>query len=170
MSDRAENPGSSHQPIWHAARLERTLHPGAPLPVLVAVADECLVAECTHRLRISEKAIATESYTVRAQGHERAIMPLCTVFRSGKRAETYLYLAQGQPFEDLPPELRAAFGEPCFVMALNLSEERQLARVDTRQVLEHLETRGFYLQLPPETPVEEQISQRFSGKGNKRRK
>lgn len=94
-------------------------------------------------------------------------MPLCTVFRSDKRAETYLYLARDQPFEDLPPELREAFGEPCFVMTLDLSEDRRLARVDTRQVLEHLETSGFYLQLPPEITVEEQISQRFSDKGNK---
>lgn len=94
-------------------------------------------------------------------------MTLCTVFRSDKRAETYLYLASGQAFEDLPPELRQAFGEPCFVMALNLSANRRLARVDARLVLEHLEAQGFYLQLPPEIPVEEEITRRFSGGGNK---
>jgi hypothetical protein len=92
-------------------------------------------------------------------------MALCTVFRSGRKAETYLYLAQGRVFEDLPRELREAFGEPCFVMALNLTENRRLAHVDAGQVLEHLEEQGFFLQLPPEIPVEEEITRRFSGEG-----
>ncbi|MCW8873112.1 YcgL domain-containing protein [Pseudomonadota bacterium] len=92
-------------------------------------------------------------------------MALCTIFRSGKKAETYLYLAQGQVFEDLPPELQEAFGEPCFVMTLNLSENRRLARADAMQVLEHFEKQGFFLQLPPDIPVEEEITHRFSGEG-----
>ena len=92
-------------------------------------------------------------------------MTLCTVFRSVKRAETYLYLAQDQVFEDLPPELREAFGEPCFVMTLNLNADRRLARVDAGQVLAHLEEQGFFLQLPPEIPAEEEITHRFSGEG-----
>jgi uncharacterized protein YcgL (UPF0745 family) len=86
----------------------------------------------------------------------------CSVYRSGKKAETYLYLAQGLTFDDVPPELRQAFGEPAFVMQLKLSEQRRLARVDVLQVLEQLETNGFYLQLPPELPVEEEISRGLS--------
>jgi uncharacterized protein YcgL (UPF0745 family) len=93
-------------------------------------------------------------------------MALCTIYRSGNKAETYLYLPRGQAFEDLPPELRESFGEPSFVMTLNLSEKRQLARADVVQVLEQFEKQGFYLQLPPEIPVEDEISRRFSGRGN----
>jgi len=89
-------------------------------------------------------------------------MALCTVYRSGNKAETYLYLAQGQAFEDLPAELREAFGQPAFVMHLNLGADRRLARADTRSVLNHLETNGYFLQLPPEIPVEEEITRRFS--------
>jgi uncharacterized protein YcgL (UPF0745 family) len=89
-------------------------------------------------------------------------MALCTVYRSGRKAETYLYLAQGHAFEDLPPDLRRAFGEPSFVMHLNLGADRRLARVDTHSVLKHLETEGYYLQLPPEIPVEEEITRRYS--------
>ena len=91
-------------------------------------------------------------------------MRLCTVFRSGKKAETYLYLAHGRSYEDLPPELRQAFGEPAFVMQLNLSEQRRLARVDVRRVIADLDAQGFYLQLPPEIPIEEEITTRFSNK------
>jgi uncharacterized protein YcgL (UPF0745 family) len=91
-------------------------------------------------------------------------MMFCSIYRSGKKAETYLYLAEGLAFEELPAELRAAFGEPAFVMALKLDEGRRLARVDVRLVLERLREPGYFLQLPPELPVEEEISRRFAGR------
>jgi uncharacterized protein YcgL (UPF0745 family) len=91
---------------------------------------------------------------------------LCKVYRSGKKAETYLYVDQGMAFDDLPEALRAAFGEPTFVMQLTLGNGRRLARVDVQQVLEQLETQGYFLQLPPELPVEDEIAQRFSCRGS----
>jgi hypothetical protein len=91
-------------------------------------------------------------------------MALCTVYRSGKKAETYLYLSRNREFVDLPPELREAFGEPFFVMHLDLDTERRLARVDAALVLQHLEAHGFFLQLPPEIPVEEEITRRLAGR------
>jgi uncharacterized protein YcgL (UPF0745 family) len=90
-------------------------------------------------------------------------MTLCSIYRSGRRAETYLYLAEGLAYDDLPAELRAAFGEPVFIMALRLDEKRRLARVDVRAVLERLREPGYFLQLPPELTVEEEISRRFAG-------
>ena len=89
-------------------------------------------------------------------------MVLCSVYRSGRKAETYLYLARGRTLDDLPQGLREAFGEPVFVMQLKLSEERRLARVDVRQVMAQLEETGYFLQLPPELPVEAEIGRRFS--------
>jgi hypothetical protein len=90
-------------------------------------------------------------------------MTLCKIYRSGKKAETYLYLAEGLAFDDLPAELRAAFGDPAFVMQLRLDEGRRLARVDVRLVLERLREPGYFLQLPPELPVEDEIARRISG-------
>jgi uncharacterized protein YcgL (UPF0745 family) len=89
-------------------------------------------------------------------------MTRCKVYRSGKKAETYLYLAEGRAFGELPAELRAAFGEPVFVMQLKLDEGRRLARVDVRLVLERLGEPGYFLQLPPELPVEVEISRRLA--------
>jgi uncharacterized protein YcgL (UPF0745 family) len=104
----------------------------------------------------------------------------CQIFRSQKKDETYLFLAADQPFEELPEDLLATFGEPVFVMALKLSSKSKLARVETQSVLvklssksklarvetqsvlESLRERGFFLQLPPKLPVEEEISKRFS--------
>ena len=86
----------------------------------------------------------------------------CQVFRSQKKDETYLFVATDQPFEELPEDLLATFGEPVFVMALKLSSKSKLARVETQSVLDSLSVRGYFLQLPPKLPVEEEISKRFS--------
>jgi uncharacterized protein YcgL (UPF0745 family) len=89
-------------------------------------------------------------------------MKSCRVYRSDKKAETYLYLSDNMEFDDLPAELRERFGEPAFVLRLELSAERKLARVDVASVLESLAEQGFYLQLPPKLSVEEEIARRFS--------
>jgi len=85
-------------------------------------------------------------------------MTPCKVFRSEKKAETYLYLADSLPFDDLPAELRDQFGEAIFVLSLELSESQKLARVDVVKVLESLADSGYYLQLPPKLLVEEEIT------------
>jgi uncharacterized protein YcgL (UPF0745 family) len=85
-------------------------------------------------------------------------MTPCKVFRSEKKAETYLYLADSLPFDELPAELRDQFGEATFVLSLELSESRNLARADVIKVIESLLEPGYYLQLPPELPVEEEIT------------
>ncbi len=85
-------------------------------------------------------------------------MTACNVFRSDKNTETYLYLAEDNEFADLPAELQQSFGEPAFVMRLELSPERKLARVDVKKVVQGLLEQGYYLQLPPKLPVEEEIT------------
>jgi uncharacterized protein YcgL (UPF0745 family) len=89
-------------------------------------------------------------------------MTPCKVYRSDKKAETYLYLSYDLDFVDLPEELQERFGVPALVMRLELSADRKLARVDVGKVLESLSETGFYLQLPPKLPVEEEIARRFS--------
>jgi uncharacterized protein YcgL (UPF0745 family) len=73
----------------------------------------------------------------------------CEIWKSTRREFTYVYLASGQAFEDLPGELKAAFGEPEFVMDLELAPERQLANEDTIEVRKNLADVGYHLQLPP---------------------
>ena len=85
-------------------------------------------------------------------------MTPCKVYRSEKKAETYLYLADNLPFDELPAELRHPFGDATFVLSLELSAERKLARVDVVKVLEGLAESGYYLELPHRLTVEEEIS------------
>jgi len=74
----------------------------------------------------------------------------CTVFRSSLKDFTYIYLAEGKSFNDLPDSLQEAFGEPDFVMDLELTAERKLAYEDTDQVMKNLAETGYHLQMPPQ--------------------
>ena len=86
----------------------------------------------------------------------------CSVYRSDKKPETYLFLARGVNFEDLPEGLLAVFGKPVLVVNLLLSPERKLAQVDSGAVIKALEASGYFLQLPPKTPTEEEITRWLS--------
>lgn len=82
----------------------------------------------------------------------------CDIYRSSKKDEMYLYVArpdypqdqEQDPFSNVPETLKNAFGRATFVMHLELTQEKKLARVSTLQVLDALETRGFFIQMPPE--------------------
>jgi uncharacterized protein YcgL (UPF0745 family) len=89
-------------------------------------------------------------------------MPACRIYRSEKKTDTYLYLEESLEFKDIPDELQKSFGEPHFVMRLELDSGLKLAYADTANVLAALKEHGFYLQLPPKLPVEEEITRRFS--------
>jgi uncharacterized protein YcgL (UPF0745 family) len=74
----------------------------------------------------------------------------CSVFRSSVRDFTYIYLLAGQDYDDLPVTLRKVFGEPEFVMDLELTPGRKLAYEDVNQVMKNLAEQGYHLQMPPQ--------------------
>ena len=77
------------------------------------------------------------------------------VYRSARRAETYLYLRAGDDFDDtLPDALRSHFGEATAFLEFALHADRTLAQADAVTVLEALASQGFYLQLPPRDAAE----------------
>lgn len=71
-----------------------------------------------------------------------------SVFRSSLRDGTYLYLRRGQPWDELPDDLRQIFGKPVQALDLVLTPERRLARTTGREVLEAIAEKDYYLQLP----------------------
>lgn len=75
------------------------------------------------------------------------------VYKSRRKQDTYLYLARRDDFAAVPEPLRVPLGVPlgvlAFVLELELTPERRLARVDAGAVREALRTQGFYVQLPP---------------------
>ena len=73
----------------------------------------------------------------------------CSVVRSSLKDFTYIYLLAGYEFEDLPSDLKEVFGEPEFVMTLELTPERELAHADITRVMQNLSEQGYHLQMPP---------------------
>ena len=73
----------------------------------------------------------------------------CYVYRSARKAETYLYLGRRDDFVRLPPPIRATLEPFQFVLELTLAPERKLARVDADQVRAALAERGWFIQHPP---------------------
>jgi uncharacterized protein YcgL (UPF0745 family) len=72
------------------------------------------------------------------------------VYKSLKRVDMYLYVDAQKQLEDLPEALLKAFGRAQEVLDLELSRDRILARARAADVLDQIEARGFYLQMPPE--------------------
>ncbi|KHF77818.1 YcgL domain-containing protein [Acinetobacter vivianii] len=57
---------------------------------------------------------------------------------------------QENPFEGVPESVLQAFGKATFVMHLELHNERKLARANVLHVIDSLNTKGFFIQMPPE--------------------
>lgn len=74
---------------------------------------------------------------------------LCAIYRSAKKEEMFLYVPKRDVFEQVPQSLLEIFGKPQFVMLFNLTGEKQLKRAKNEEVLQALQTQGFYLQMPP---------------------
>ena len=73
---------------------------------------------------------------------------LCAIYKSSKKAEAYLYIEKRDDFSRVPEPLMATFGKPLFVMLFNLTGEKALLRTEKNKVLQEIQDKGFYLQLP----------------------
>jgi hypothetical protein len=72
------------------------------------------------------------------------------IYKSQKKEELYLYLSEKDDFSNVPQSLYDSMGkEPVFVMALELSPEKPLAREKVETVIENLQSQGFHVQMPP---------------------
>ena len=73
----------------------------------------------------------------------------CYIYKSTAKGETYVFLRERDGTHVLPRELASALGELAFVMDLELTPERRLARIDVATLQSALAERGFHIQLPP---------------------
>ncbi|APZ44351.1 YcgL domain-containing protein [Acidihalobacter ferrooxydans] len=73
----------------------------------------------------------------------------CFVYRSERRADTYLYLPRADDFSTVPEALMRVFGKASLALEFELTPARKLAQAEPRQVMESLREQGFYLQMPP---------------------
>ncbi|WP_299806838.1 YcgL domain-containing protein [uncultured Shewanella sp.] len=74
---------------------------------------------------------------------------ICAVYKSLRKAESYLFVEKRNDFERVPEALMAMFGEPQLVMMLPIEKRDHLGFADIKKVRSELKEKGFYLQLPP---------------------
>lgn len=74
------------------------------------------------------------------------------VYKSLRKADTYIYLRKRDDFAALPEPVRAPLGQLAFVLEFTLTPERKLAQADAAVVMANLQAHGFHLQFPPTQP------------------
>ncbi|MBB1361473.1 MULTISPECIES: YcgL domain-containing protein [unclassified Shewanella] len=74
---------------------------------------------------------------------------ICAVYKSGRRADTYLFVKKRDVFDDVPEPLMEMFGSKTLVMIVPLSKRDHLGIADIDKVKSALVEKGYYLQIPP---------------------
>lgn len=71
------------------------------------------------------------------------------VYKSLRKADTYVFLSARDDFARLPEPVAQQLGALQFVLEVELAPGRKLARADAATVRENLAGRGFHIQFPP---------------------
>lgn len=77
-------------------------------------------------------------------------MKICSIFKSSRKDEMYLYVDKREQLVRVPEPLMEMFGRAVHVMDMPVMPGRKLARVDVDKVLDAIDEKGYYLQMPPQ--------------------
>jgi uncharacterized protein YcgL (UPF0745 family) len=75
----------------------------------------------------------------------------CVVYKSLKLFDYFLFVKKEDELLRVPDGLRQMLGVLEKVMDLELHEGRCLAQADVVAVMQQIEDRGYYLQMPPQS-------------------
>lgn len=73
----------------------------------------------------------------------------CYIYKSTKKEELYLYLNKQDDFSSVPEAILKSIGQPEYVMQLEITPERKLARENPVAVIKGIKENGFFIQMPP---------------------
>ena len=85
---------------------------------------------------------------------------LCHIYRSNRKMDTYLYLAEKDDFSVVSDDLLSVFGEPEFSFSFDLTDQKKLALEDSAEVLKNLQEQGYHLQLQSDELVEQMLARK----------
>lgn len=74
---------------------------------------------------------------------------LCAVYKTKKKEGMYLYVQTRDNFEAVPEILMEQFGKPELAMMLALDKHEQIGTIAKDALVEALNEKGYYLQMPP---------------------
>lgn len=109
--------------------------------------------DCRRTARVSLRQGFLHNHRIIPPRRMRHAQMQAYVYKSLRKADTYVYLAARDDFEIIPGSLRPSLGELAFVLEVAMTAERKLARGDAAQVRENLQAHGFHLQVPPSMAV-----------------
>lgn len=81
----------------------------------------------------------------------------CYIYRSSLKQGLYVYLADKDGLDQLPPPVKKQLGKPEFAMELELHPNRKLEQEDIQRVRENLANNGFHIQMPRD--IEAQLTE-----------
>lgn len=73
----------------------------------------------------------------------------CTVYKSFKQYDYFLYVPSEADLSQLPEGLLDLLGDLHKVIELELHPRRKLAQVDVVEVMHQIKENGYFLQMPP---------------------
>ena len=82
----------------------------------------------------------------------------CEVYKSLKQFDYYLFVKKEDAFERVPDGLKTILGVLEKVMDLELHENRKLAQADVVEVMQQIEEKGYFLQMPPRSETDSPVS------------
>ncbi len=75
----------------------------------------------------------------------------CVVYKSLRQYDYYLFVKKDDGFSRLPDGLKQILGVLEKVIDLELDANRTLIRADVVEVMQQIEKKGYFLQMPPRT-------------------
>jgi len=73
----------------------------------------------------------------------------CVVYKSLRQFDYYLFVKKDDGFSRLPDGLKQILGVLEKVIDLELDDKRALAQADVKEVMQQIEEKGYFLQMPP---------------------
>ena len=73
----------------------------------------------------------------------------CVIYKSLRQFDYYLFVKKDDGFSRLPDGLKQILGALEKVIDLDLDEKRTLAQADVLEVIQQIEEKGYFLQMPP---------------------
>lgn len=73
---------------------------------------------------------------------------ICSVYKSLRKMDYYLFVEQGKKFESVPETLLKMLGNLEFVMDIDLDQREKLSQADPKEVIQLILDQGYFLQMP----------------------
>ena len=74
------------------------------------------------------------------------------VYKSRRKPDTYLYLAEHDAFDAVPEPMQVTLRPWQFVLEFDLTPDRRLPRIDARVLQNNLVSQAFHLLFPDNVP------------------